>query len=55
MDDEQAEDDDENDVIVGVEDELPVGPVTVQLIVDLQLLMLLMLVWRTHLLLLLLL
>ena len=46
---EYTEDYDEHDVIVGVQHELPVSTVTVQLLVDLLLLMLLMLMWRTHL------
>jgi len=47
--DENAEDNDENDVIVDVKDELPVRPITVQLLVDLVLLLLLLLMRRTHL------
>jgi len=47
--DENSEDDDQNNIIVGVQDELPIRPVTVQLLIDLQLLMLLVLMRRTHL------
>jgi len=43
MNDEQSKDDDQHDVVVGVQDELPVGAITVQLLMDLLLTLLLVL------------
>jgi len=48
MDGENSEDDDEHDVIVGVQHELPVRAVAVQLLVYLLLLLLLVLMRGTH-------
>lgn len=49
VDDEQSEHNNKNDVVVGVQDKLPVCTIAVQLLMDLLLLMPLVLVRRTHL------